>query len=117
MRHWNVVPLKNLIQIQNGEDHKEFEQNEGIPVLGSGGHFSYASKWLYYGESVLFGRKGTIDKPLYIKGKFWAVDTMFWSKIFPVTFGKFIYYSSLIIPFGYYSNSTAFSRLRPHFLR
>ena len=56
---------------------------------------------------MLLGRKGTIDKPLYIVGKFWTVDTMYWTKISPDAFGKFAYYVALTIPFTYYSTNTA----------
>lgn len=105
--HWDITPLKYLLDIQNGSDHKAVEQDEGIPVIGSGGQFTYASEYLYDGESVLLGRKGTIDKPLYITGKFWTVDTMYWSKVLPVANGKFAYYATTTIPFDYYSTNTA----------
>lgn len=104
---WEIAALKRLLDIQNGSDHKAIEQSEGIPVIGSGGQFTYASEFLYDGESVLLGRKGTIDKPLYVHGKFWTVDTMYWSKILPGINGKFAYYTALTIPFDYYSTNTA----------
>ncbi|MBO7820333.1 restriction endonuclease subunit S [Burkholderia pseudomallei] len=105
--HWRVSPFKHLVDIQNGADHKSVEQPDGFPVIGSGGPFTFASDYLYDGEAVLLGRKGTIDKPLYVTGKFWTVDTMYWSKIQPGTCGKFAYYTALTIPFGYYSTNTA----------
>jgi len=104
---WDVVQLKRLIAIQNGADHKLIEQEAGFPVIGSGGIFAYASEFIYDGESVLLGRKGTIDRPLYVSGKFWTVDTMYWSKIRPGVCGKFVYYLALTIPFNYYSTNTA----------
>ena len=105
--HWEVCALKRLLEIQNGSDHKHIEQAAGYPVIGSGGQFAYASDYLYDGESVLLGRKGTIDKPLYVTGKFWTVDTMYWSKIAPDACGRYAYYTALTIPFGYYSTNTA----------
>lgn len=105
--HWKPAPYKLLLDIQNGADHKLVEQEEGYPVFGSGGLFAHASDYLYDGESVLLGRKGTIDKPLYVSGKFWTVDTMYWSKIEPGVFAKFAYYAALTIPFDYYSTNTA----------
>ena len=104
---WNVAPLKRLLDLQNGADYKLVEAAEGYPVIGSGGPFTYASDFLYDGESVLLGRKGTIDKPLHVKGRFWTVDTMYWSKICPDVDGRFAYYSACTIPFPYYSTSTA----------
>ncbi len=105
--HWDVVQFKQFVDIQNGSDHKHIEQTEGYPVLGSGGIFTYASDFLYDGESILLGRKGTIDKPLHIDGPFWTVDTMYWTKINPVASGRYTYYSALTIPFDYYSTNTA----------
>jgi type I restriction enzyme S subunit len=96
-----------LVDIQNGSDHKHIEQDEGYPVIGSGGQFAYASEFMYDGESVLLGRKGTIDKPLYVLGKFWTVDTMYWTKIAPDACGRYAYYLALNIPFDYYSTNTA----------
>ncbi|MES4787771.1 MAG: restriction endonuclease subunit S, partial [Nitrospiraceae bacterium] len=96
-----------MLDIQNGADHKAVESTEGVPVIGSGGPFTFATDFLYDGESVLLGRKGTIDKPLHVTGKFWTVDTMYWSKILPGTCGRFAYYVTLTMPFDYYSTSTA----------
>ena len=105
--HWEIVQFKQFVDIQNGSDHKHVEQADGYPVLGSGGVFTCASDFLYDGESVLLGRKGTIDKPLHITGRFWTVDTMYWTKINPAASGRFTYYSALTIPFDYYSTNTA----------
>jgi type I restriction enzyme, S subunit len=105
--HWDVAPFKRMVSLQNGSDHKHIECDDGYPVIGSGGPFACASEFIHDGESVLLGRKGTIDKPLYVTGKFWTVDTMYWSKIQPGAFGRFAYYSALTIPFGYYSTNTA----------
>lgn len=105
--HWTASSLRRLVEIQNGSDHKHIEQDEGYPVIGSGGPFAYASRYMYDGESVLLGRKGTIDKPLYVNGPFWTVDTMYWTKIRPGVSGRYAYYSSLTIPFSFYSTNTA----------
>ena len=105
--NWDIVQFKQFVDIQNGTDHKHVEQAEGYPVVGSGGVFAYASDFLYEGESVLLGRKGTIDKPLHITGRFWTVDTMYWTKIHPDASGRFAYYSALTIPFNFYSTNTA----------
>src|SRR5664280_2541392 len=103
---WEITQLRYVASIQNGADHKHVEVDEGYPVIGSGGVFSYASEFLYDGESVLFGRKGTIDKPLYVSERFWTVDTMYWSKIAQDIVPKFLYYTALTIPYSYYSTNT-----------
>ncbi len=104
---WEVMPMKHCVKIRNGIDYKHIETETGIPVIGSGGQFAFASDYLYDGEVVFFGRKGTIDKPLYFKGKFWAVDTMFYAIPKKNINGKYLYYQGMTIPFKYYSTSTA----------
>lgn len=105
--HWGITTLKRFLEIQNGADHKHIEQSEGYPVIGSGGPFAFASEYMHDGESILLGRKGTIDKPLYVNEKFWTVDTMYWSKVAADASGRFAYYATLTIPFGYYATNTA----------
>ncbi|KAF0866283.1 restriction endonuclease subunit S [Pseudomonas sp. LD120] len=106
--HWALGSLKHLAWIRNGRDYKDVESPDGeYPVIGSGGQFANAIQYLYDGESVLLGRKGTIDKPLYIHGRFWTVDTMFYTEVSSDASAKFLYYNALTIPFQYYSTSTA----------
>ncbi|NUH64078.1 restriction endonuclease subunit S [Sulfitobacter sp. S0837] len=83
------------------------ETEEGIPVYGSGGPFTFASTYLYDKESVLLGRKGTINKPLFVDHPFWTVDTMYYTEIDEETPAKFLYYLATTIQFGRYSTSTA----------
>ena len=106
--HWDIVPYKQAVIIKNGKDYKDVQVNEGgFPVIGSGGEFAKASNYLYDGEVILMGRKGTINKPLYFKGKFWSVDTMFYCIPRKAVCGKYIYYQATIFPFNLYSTSTA----------
>lgn len=107
-KHWEICPFKRLIKIKNGADYKKYEvQDNGYPVIGSGGVFAYSSKYAYDGESLLLGRKGTIDKPMYYKGKFWTVDTMFYGIPKDNVDCKYLYYQALTIPFKLYATSTA----------
>lgn len=105
---WTTVAMKRLLAFGNGRDHKAIEVDEpGFPVYGSGGPFAFASEFLFDGESVLFGRKGTVDKPLYVNERFWTVDTMYYTKIEPMCHARFLYYAALTIPFDMYSTNTA----------
>lgn len=62
---------------------------------------------MYDGEVVLLGRKGTIDKPLYYKGKFWTVDTMFYGIAKQNANCKYLFYQAKNIPFERYATATA----------
>ena len=106
-KHWNVTRLKHMAQIRNGQDYKLVEATSGYPVMGSGGQFTYATKFMYDKESVLLGRKGTIDKPLYINKPFWTVDTMYYTEINKDIPAKYLYYLALTIQFDRYSTNTA----------
>ena len=70
-------------------------------------NFGVPTNYLHDGESVLFGRKGTIDRPLYVNGKFWTVDTMYYTIPEPHVYAKYVYYAATTIPFDLYSTNTA----------
>jgi type I restriction enzyme S subunit len=93
----------------NGSDYTAVEVDSGgYPVYGSGGEFRRASDYLFEGESVLFGRKGTIDRPLYVNGRFWTVDTMFYTDIDTRTLlPRFAYYWATTLPYGEWATDTA----------
>ena len=75
---WRVGTLEELIDIKYGKDHKKL--NEGnIPAYGSAGLMRTVDEQLYYGESVLIPRKGTLNNILYVNEAFWTVDTMFYT--------------------------------------
>lgn len=108
-KEWKTCQLKRCLSFQNGQDYKAFEVKEGkgFPVYGSGGVFAYTDRYMHDGESVLFGRKGTIDRPLYVNCKFWTVDTMYYTVPRKEANCKFLYYVSTTIPYAKYSTSTA----------
>ena len=84
--------LKDLLQIKNGKDYKEFNQGN-IPVYGSGGIITYINKSIYNGESVLLPRKGSLSNIQYASGEFWTVDTIYWTIINKeLVLPKFLYY-------------------------
>ena len=72
--------LKELLTIGNGKDYSSL--GDGIyPVYGSGGFMRSVDSYLYEGESVLLPRKGTLSNIQFVSGKFWTVDTCYYSKI------------------------------------
>lgn len=112
--HWEVKRLKYMLDIENGRDYQHIESDDGYPVIGSGGQFAYASEYMYDGEAILFGRKGTIDKPLYVNGKFWTVDTMFYSIVHDGIDPNFMYYNALTIQFQRLATQTALPSITQH---
>ena len=104
---WKLSRLKFMATIRNGQDYKAVQVESGYPVMGSGGQFTCASEFMYDKESVLLGRKGTIDKPLYINEPFWTVDTMYYTEVNKEISAKYLYYLALTIQFDRYATSTA----------
>ncbi|MFC7526886.1 restriction endonuclease subunit S [Parapedobacter sp. GCM10030251] len=88
---WEEKSFEKLFEIGNGRDYKHLHEGE-VPVYGSGGYMLSVSDYLYDGESVCIGRKGTIDKPMFLIGKFWTVDTLFYTHSFKDCLPKYIYY-------------------------
>ncbi|HIW88282.1 MAG TPA: restriction endonuclease subunit S [Candidatus Ligilactobacillus excrementipullorum] len=84
--------LSELVTIKYGKDHKKL--NEGnIPVYGSGGVMRYVDTYLANDESVLIPRKGSLNNIFYVKGKFWTVDTLFWTQVNKdIIIPKYLYY-------------------------
>jgi type I restriction enzyme S subunit len=105
--HWEVRKLKYLAKICNGSECDK--QDEGLyPVYGSGGIFGYHSEYLYDKPSVLLGRKGTINKPMFVESPFWTVDTAFYTKIKDdLVLPYFFYLACTTINFDFYSTKTA----------
>lgn len=100
------IKFKKLALLSNG---KEIDVEGGeIPVYGSGGIFKYTDRPLYDGISILMGRKGSIDNPMIVDGKFWTVDTMFYtSQIYDNVIPKFLYYAVKEgIDYNYYKSGS-----------
>lgn len=87
---WEEKKLGEVLKIGSGKDYKHLEKGN-IPVFGTGGYMLSVNKFLYKGETVFIGRKGTIDKPFYFDGEFWTVDTLFYTHSFKNAIPKFIY--------------------------
>lgn len=69
---------KEVLQIINGRAHKTVSTPDGkYPICGTGGIMGRATDYLCPENTVVMGRKGTIDKPYIMTEKYWNVDTAF----------------------------------------
>lgn len=87
---WFPKKMDYICKIGNGRDYKHLNTGD-IPVYGSGGYMTSVDDYLYDGESVCIGRKGTINKPIFLSGKFWTVDTLFYTHSFYKCLPKFLF--------------------------
>lgn len=87
---WSTKEMKEILSIGSGKDYKHLNKGD-IPVYGTGGLMTMVDGYLFDGETVCIGRKGTIDKPLYHKGRIWTVDTLFYTHSFTNVIPYFVY--------------------------
>src|SRR5690554_5749998 len=87
---WQGRQLGDLLEIGSGRDYKHLKKGD-IPVYGTGGLMLHVSDYLYDGKSIGIGRKGTIDQPQFLTGKFWTVDTLFYTHSYKDSTPEFLY--------------------------
>ncbi|MGY6766652.1 restriction endonuclease subunit S [Ligilactobacillus salivarius] len=102
---WERKELNNILKINSGRDYKQLNSGN-IPVYGTGGYMLSVNDKLSDTDAVGIGRKGTIDKPLYLKAPFWTVDTLFYCTSKENSDVKFIYLLFQIINWKRYDEST-----------
>ena len=72
------MKFSEVLEIKNGKNQKQVENPNGqYPIYGSGGIMGYANDYICEPETVIIGRKGTINNPIYVENYFWNVDTAF----------------------------------------
>ncbi len=70
--------FNDILQIKNGKNQKAVENPDGVyPVYGSGGVMGYADDYICSAGTVIVGRKGSINSPIFVEEPFWNVDTAF----------------------------------------
>ena len=75
---WESKIWNEVVTIKNGRDYKKVLVSDGgYPVVGTGGEIARASKYLCPENTIVVGRKGSINNPMLMKEKFWNVDTAF----------------------------------------
>lgn len=104
---WRCEPLREVATINYGKSPKEILSDGGtIPVVGTGGVERYGNAYLYDNESIVLGRKGTIDKVAYVDEKFWAIDTTYYLSDFQDANVKWLYYFLQTIDFRLLNEAT-----------
>jgi len=70
--------FSEVLDIRNGRNQRQVENENGkYPIYGSGGIMGRADDFLCEAETVVIGRKGSINNPIYVDEPFWNVDTAF----------------------------------------
>ena len=88
LKQWSEI-----LTIISGKNQKNVKSDTGqYPIYGSGGIIGYATEYLCEAGTTIVGRKGTIDKPIFVNERFWNVDTAFGISPSDVLDAKYLYY-------------------------
>src|SRR4051812_29165226 len=91
---WRTKALRQLATINYGRSPTRILDHDGpYPVFGIGGPERFGNAYLYDGDSVVLGRKGTIDRVHYAMGKFWKSDTTFYLSEFKDPIPRWLFYA------------------------
>lgn len=92
---------EECLTITNGKKYDgEYQETGTYPICGSGGIMGYGEQKLCPKDTVILGRKGNINSPIYMESDYWIVDTAFCldvdkQKLQP----KFFYYWCILFDF------------------
>ena len=114
MKHgdWEVKKLGEVCDILNGRNQKKVEDINGkYPIYGSGGIMGYANDYICKAGTTIIGRKGSINKPLYVETEFWNVDTAFGLQPKECCHSRFLYYLCKSIDFARYDKGVTIPSL------
>jgi type I restriction enzyme, S subunit len=104
---WRKKTLRELVTINYGKSPANILVDDGsYPVVGTGGIYRSGNGYLYDGESVILGRKGTIDRVYFTKGRFWTIDTAYYLSDFEEAIPKWLYYALQSIDFRQMNEAT-----------
>ena len=94
--------FEDILEIRNGKNQKAVENPEGrYPIYGSGGVIGYADDYICEADTIIIGRKGSINNPIYVSEPFWNVDTAFGLSVKKdFVLPKYLYYFCKKFDFG-----------------
>ncbi|NCS28810.1 MAG: restriction endonuclease subunit S [Microcystis aeruginosa F13-15] len=114
---WKTGKLRDITVINYGKSPVKILSPEGqYPVVGTGENERLGTNFLYDGESIILGRKGSIDRVYFASGKFWAIDTAYYLSDFRETFPRWLFYYLQTIDLRQMNEATGVPSLSREFL-
>jgi type I restriction enzyme S subunit len=90
---WQPKSLRQLTTINYGRSPAGILAEDGeYPVVGTGGTERVGNDYLYEGDSIILGRKGTIDRVYFATGRFWTIDTAYYLSAFDEALPRWLFY-------------------------
>jgi type I restriction enzyme S subunit len=75
---WQQCRFDSVARVISGKNQRDVECPSGpYPIYGSGGAFGKSTGYLCEAGTIVIGRKGTINSPIFVNERFWNVDTAF----------------------------------------
>lgn len=109
---WIECTFEDILEIKNGKNQKLVEDLNGLyPIYGSSGIIGKANQFLCEEGTTIVGRKGTINSPIYVKTKFWNVDTAFGLSPYKGLDNQYLYYFTILFNFHSLDKSTTIPSL------
>lgn len=104
---YNKKKWKDILSITSGKNQRDVEVDDGkYPIYGSGGIIGRSNEFLCPAHTVIIGRKGTINSPIYVSEPFWNIDTAFGLITGNELLPKFLYFFCLLFNFKSLDKST-----------
>lgn len=75
---YSTEKWQDCLSITNGKKFEgEYQEAGSFPICGSGGVMGYGERKLCDKDTIILGRKGNINSPIYMENDYWIVDTAF----------------------------------------
>ncbi len=76
--NFSKLSWDKCLTITNGKKYDDdYHESGTYPICGSGGIMGYGERCLCPKDTVILGRKGNINTPIYMETEYWIVDTAF----------------------------------------
>jgi type I restriction enzyme S subunit len=110
---YEVKTFDEVLEIKNGKDQKPVEKAGGkYPIYGSAGNvMGWTDSYICDEQTTIIGRKGTINRPIFVETKFWNVDTAFGLAAKANLNAKFLYFFCLSYDFSLHNRGTTIPSL------
>jgi type I restriction enzyme S subunit len=105
---WEVVPLKEVVQLQRGFDLPSRLRKAGnVPVVSSSGVTGTHESAMVKGPGVVTGRYGTLGQVFYVEEDFWPLNTTLFVKDFKGNNPLFVSYLLQTLQMGDHNDKSA----------
>jgi type I restriction enzyme S subunit len=105
---WEVVPLKEVVELQRGFDLPSRLRKAGnVPVVSSSGVTGTHESAMVKGPGVVTGRYGTLGQVFYVEEDFWPLNTTLFVKDFKGNNPLFVSYLLQTLQMGDHNDKSA----------